>query len=34
MATGNATLRIQDGQLITVDGAAGLVTLVGDDKTS
>jgi pyruvate,water dikinase len=30
MGTGNATQRIASGQEITVDGAAGTVTLIGD----
>jgi pyruvate,water dikinase len=29
MATGVATRRIQHGQTITVDGSAGIVTLLG-----
>jgi pyruvate,water dikinase len=32
MAAGLATRRIQDGQIITVDGSAGLITLHGQGK--
>jgi pyruvate,water dikinase len=34
LGTGEATERIQNGQVITVDGATGLVTLIRDDNGS